>query len=93
MPIRPLEMNTPDVLMNLFLKVEQSRAAGGASLYGERFQVKVSAIKHKGLQKNKIVGSGRNKVAPIQYQISRDNVAENCEYPPYILPITNKGDK
>ena len=78
-PFRPVTTNTVDLILNMFLKVAQSKAQLGITLWGEPFNVKVSTIAAKELPKDsEIIGGGRRqrKLAPVHHHIKKKALIE-----------------
>lgn len=67
-PVRALTDNTTDAILNRFLQVAQSKKQNNITLWGEPFNVCVTAIKRDGLAPKKLPGGTghRRKFASIQ---------------------------
>lgn len=70
-PIRPLTANTVDVILNMFLKVAQSKKQEHLTLWGEPFTVRITTINRDLLPAERsIKGSGRpRKLGPVHHRI------------------------
>lgn len=73
LPIRPINENTVDALLNMFLKTMQSHT--DSNIYGEPFNVTVTGIKSSALPRQRTtIGRGRRRFA----QKIRRDIKEAC---------------
>ena len=79
-PIRKMTENTTDAILNLFLKVSQSKGRDG-SLLGEPFTVTVTGVRTVDLPKSRqIIGNG-----PIRTNFLNRKIDDNC-----LIKINNR---
>lgn len=74
-PLRPLNDNTVDTILDLFLKVAQSKKQNDVSLFGAPFSVTVTTVNEADLPRHlRLKGSGnarnRRRLAPVHHQIN-----------------------
>lgn len=71
-PLRPINENTVDAILNHFLKIMQSQTQDG-NIYGEPFTVAVTGIRKQDLPKQRFTaGSGRRKFKQVIHRSMND---------------------
>uniref|UniRef100_A0A1I8BI55 DNA-directed DNA polymerase n=2 Tax=Meloidogyne hapla TaxID=6305 RepID=A0A1I8BI55_MELHA len=74
-PIRELNSNTVDSILNLFLKVAQSKKQSGVSLWGKPFNVTTTVLdKSRAVEVRRLTGGANGKTAPVHHQIKEHNL-------------------
>ncbi|KAL3118906.1 hypothetical protein niasHT_004837 [Heterodera trifolii] len=70
-PLRKINDNTIDSILNLFLKVAQSKRQQKVTLWGEPFTVTITTVDRSGLPfKRHVKGGKRRKLATVSHQIN-----------------------
>lgn len=72
-PIRPVTSNTFDSILNRFLQIGQSKKQDDTSLFGAPFSIEITTLDRNGLQREKIVGTGR-KHAAFHHNVDEHNI-------------------
>lgn len=74
-PLRPLNKNTIDTILNRFLHVGQSKKSDGVSLWGEPFTINMTTLNRPELgKKSKIAGSGRRTQSAVHHNVKDNNL-------------------
>jgi hypothetical protein len=68
-PFSPINENTVDALLFLFMGVANSKQQEGVTLWGEPFQIRVTALSKGSLEKRRIIGGAPRKLAPARHII------------------------
>jgi hypothetical protein len=69
-PIRKVNENIVEAILNRFLLVAQSKKQNGITLWGRPFTVLITSLDRSNLSKRQITGSGARKLAPVNHRIS-----------------------
>jgi hypothetical protein len=77
-PFRPITLNTVDIVLNMFLKVAQSKEQMEMSLWGAPFSIKIATINKKALPREREIIGGRRyrKLAPVRHNIKKTALIE-----------------
>uniref|UniRef100_A0A1I8BQC0 DUF4806 domain-containing protein n=1 Tax=Meloidogyne hapla TaxID=6305 RepID=A0A1I8BQC0_MELHA len=74
-PIRELSSNTVDSILNLFLKVAQSKKQDGTSLWGKPFSITTTVLdKTRALEVRRLTGGANGNKAPVHHQIKEHSL-------------------
>uniref|UniRef100_A0A1I8BHG0 Uncharacterized protein n=1 Tax=Meloidogyne hapla TaxID=6305 RepID=A0A1I8BHG0_MELHA len=74
-PIRELTSNTVDSILNLFLKVAQSKKQAGTTLWGKPFVVTTTVLdKTRAVEVRRLTGGANGKTAPVHHQIKEHSL-------------------
>nr|CAD2186456.1 unnamed protein product [Meloidogyne enterolobii] len=74
-PIREINSNSVDAILNLFLKVSQSKKQSGSSLWGKPFSITTTVLdKTRRMEARRLIGGANRKLAPVQHQIKEQSL-------------------
>lgn len=75
-PVRPINENISEALLNQFMKVSQSKKQNGITLWGEPFTITITTVNVSGLPDKKQLKGGSNKprIPPFPHRINEKSL-------------------